>query len=199
MTVLVWITENGWEACVRAARTFAPAEAELTLLHVTDTAALEAAHGAFTALLGRSRADPGAQLEALAESSARQVLQAAEAALGRPAQPLRLRGRPERQVVLAARDATLLIVARDGGGAGPKSLGRAARFVVDHAPCPVLLVWPGPPPDSPPPPPPEHGGPEHGGPEHGGPEHGGPEHGGPGHGGHPPKRPPPPRPGQRLE
>ncbi len=30
---------------------------------------------------------------------------------------------------------------------GPKSLGKAARFVVDHAACPVLLVWPGSAPD----------------------------------------------------
>ncbi|MFD5466969.1 hypothetical protein ACFWIQ_29700 [Kitasatospora sp. NPDC127059] len=25
---------------------------------------------------------------------------------------------------------------------GPHSLGPATRFVVDHAPCAVLLVWP---------------------------------------------------------
>ncbi len=158
MNALVWITEDGWEACVQAARTLVPADTDLTLLHVTDTAALEAAHGAFTALLGRSRTDPGTQLAALAESSAEQVLATAAAALDRPAGQIRLRGRPEHQVTLAARDASLLILAREGGAAGPKSLGRAARFVVDHATCPVLLVWPGPPPDTPlPPPPPEHG------------------------------------------
>ncbi|MGF1424961.1 hypothetical protein [Kitasatospora sp. LaBMicrA B282] len=41
----------------------------------------------------------------------------------------------------------LLILARDGDRAhhpGPHSLGPAGRFVVDHAPCPVLLVWPAP-------------------------------------------------------
>jgi hypothetical protein len=39
--------------------------------------------------------------------------------------------------------ADLLIVARDGERSrlGPKSVGRATRFVVDHAACPVLLVW----------------------------------------------------------
>ena len=54
------------------------------------------------------------------------------------------RGRVEREVVAAADGAGLLILARDGDRArlGPKSLGRACRFVVDHAPCPVLLVWP---------------------------------------------------------
>jgi hypothetical protein len=36
------------------------------------------------------------------------------------------------------------VLARDGERSrlGPKSLGPASRFVVDHAPCPVLLVWP---------------------------------------------------------
>ena len=54
------------------------------------------------------------------------------------------RGRLEREVVAAAEGADLLMVARDGDDArlGPKSLGPASRFVVDHAPCPVLLVWP---------------------------------------------------------
>jgi len=164
MTVLVWITDDGWQACVQAARTVAPAGEDVTLLYVTDTAALEAAHGAFTALLGRSRTDPGAQLEALAESSAQQVLAAAAEELGHPARQLRLRGRPEHQVAEAARGASLLILAREGGAAGPKSLGKAARFVVDHATCPVLLVWPGTPPDTPlPPPPPPPGGKRHGG------------------------------------
>jgi len=39
----------------------------------------------------------------------------------------------------------LLVLARDGdrSRAGPASLGPGARFVVDHAPCQVLLVWPG--------------------------------------------------------
>jgi hypothetical protein len=44
--------------------------------------------------------------------------------------------------------AGLLILARDGDPSrlGPRSLGPATRFVVDHAPCPILLVWPQPPP-----------------------------------------------------
>lgn len=62
--------------------------------------------------------------------------------------------------VAEAAHAGLLVVARDGDQArlGPKSLGKATRFVVDHAPCPVLLVWPGSPPDPAtiPPPPPAH-------------------------------------------
>jgi nucleotide-binding universal stress UspA family protein len=60
--------------------------------------------------------------------------------------------------VAAADGADLLVLARDGDRSrlGPHSLGPQARFVVDHAPCQVLLVWP----DTPPPastvPPPPH-------------------------------------------
>ena len=149
MTVLVWITDDTWAACVDAARALAPADQEVTLLHVTDSAALEAAHGAFTGLLGRAGRDPAAQLDAMAESAATELLDAAAARLGRKADRVRLRGRPEHQVTEAARGATLLVVARQGAEAGPKSLGKAARFVVDHAPCPVLLIWPGPVPEGP--------------------------------------------------
>jgi len=39
---------------------------------------------------------------------------------------------------------------------GPKSLGKTTRFVVDHAPCPVLLVWPESAPDVATIPPPPH-------------------------------------------
>jgi nucleotide-binding universal stress UspA family protein len=47
-------------------------------------------------------------------------------------------------VLAACADAGLLVLARDGDHTrlGPRSLGHATRFVVDHAPCPVLLVWP---------------------------------------------------------
>ena len=64
----------------------------------------------------------------------------------------------ERAVVAASAQADLLIVARDGDRArlGPKSLGKATRFVVDHAACPVLLVWPGSPPGVATIPPPPH-------------------------------------------
>jgi hypothetical protein len=38
----------------------------------------------------------------------------------------------------------ILVLARDGDRErlGPRSVGPAARFVVDHAPCRVLLIWP---------------------------------------------------------
>ena len=35
-----------------------------------------------------------------------------------------------------------LVIARDSRHPGPHSIGHAARFVVDHAPCTVVLAWP---------------------------------------------------------
>jgi hypothetical protein len=87
----------------------------------------------------------------MAEAAAWELLEAAAARLGRPAQQLQRLGQPEDEVVAAAHGAALLVAAREGVAAGPKSLGKAARFVVDHATCPVLLIWPGPVPVGPPP------------------------------------------------
>lgn len=56
-------------------------------------------------------------------------------------------GRPEREIVNCAQAwaADLIVIgARSSQSAGPplgpKSVGHVARFVLDHAPCPVLLV-----------------------------------------------------------
>jgi len=65
------------------------------------------------------------------------------------AETLRREGRPEREIVNAAADweADLIIICpraeyRDKHKIGPRSVGHVARFVLDHAPCPVLLVRP---------------------------------------------------------
>ena len=160
MTVLVWIAEGTWPACVDAARTHAPAGADFVLLHVSDDDVPAAARGAFAGLLGRGHPDqdPGRRIEHLATASAEDLLRAAADRLARPARRERRHGRVEREVVAAAEHADLLVLARGGDRTrlGPRSLGKPVRFVVDHAPCPVLLVWPEPPPgvDSIPPPPP---------------------------------------------
>jgi nucleotide-binding universal stress UspA family protein len=150
VTVIAWIVEGTWPACVDAARAYAPGDAGITLLYVTASEVPGAARGAYAGLLGRARPerDPGTRLEHLAAASAGQLLAAAAARLGRPCTRVERSGRAEREVVAAAEGAGLLILARDGDRArlGPRSLGPASRFVVDHAPCPVLLVWPEPPP-----------------------------------------------------
>ncbi|MFJ5966262.1 universal stress protein [Streptomyces sp. NPDC093060] len=162
MRVIVWLVEGTWPACVDAVRTHAPNASEVVLLHVTGPDVPGVAHGAYAGLLGRGHPerDPGNRLEALGGSSAAELLTAAAERLGRPCTREERTGRVERAVVAAAEGADLLVLARDGDRSrlGPHSLGPAVRFAVDHAPCPVLLVWPEPAPDlgTIPPPPPHH-------------------------------------------
>lgn len=155
-SVYVWIREGTWRASVDAALSLAPAR--FTLLHVTPDEVPEAARGAYAGLLGRVGPDPGNRLAELAAAAARDLLDAAADRLGQPCERLELQDRPERAVVAASASADLLILARDGDKTrlGPKSLGKATRFVVDHAACPVLLVWPGSPPGVATIPPPPH-------------------------------------------
>ena len=165
MTAIVWVTDGSWRACVDAAGAWIPDHAHVELLHVTDDEAAHVVHGAFIGLLGRSRPareDPGRRLQELSTAAAGELLAAAADRLRRPATPVQRHGRVEDQVVQAAGGADLLICARDGDPdrLGPRSLAPPTRFVVDHAPCAVLLVWPGsapavdtlpPPPSGPPP------------------------------------------------
>jgi nucleotide-binding universal stress UspA family protein len=127
--VLVWITPSGWEACVDAA---AALDAGIALLYVSDTAGLEPGSG----LLGRHRH------AAWPEADADELLDAAAERLGRPCERIVRSGQAEHEVIAAAADADVLVVARANRRPGPHSFGHAARFVVDHAPCAVLLVWP---------------------------------------------------------
>jgi nucleotide-binding universal stress UspA family protein len=171
--IIVWLTESTWPACVDAASDFP--EAQVVLLHVIDPESVEAAEAARAGLFGRGiRATAPAAHRIMVEAQAA-LLDAAEARLDGPARRLARTGRAEREVVTACADADLLVLGRDGDHTrlGPRSLGRATRFVLDHAPCRVLLVWPdeppslatlpapppegGPPPGPhPPPPPPPH-------------------------------------------
>jgi nucleotide-binding universal stress UspA family protein len=169
--VVIWVVEGTWHSTIDAARRLAPAGARFVLLHVTPEEVPGAGHGAYAGLLGRGRPDrdPGTRMEVLAGVSAGELLDAAARRLAAPCERTERRGRVEREVTLATDGADLLVLARDGDRSrlGPKSLGRASRFVVDHAPCPVLLVWPEPAPGvgtippppaaSPSPAPPRHG------------------------------------------
>ncbi len=169
-SVYIWVCEGTWRASVDAALSLSPARRRFTLLHVTSADVPDAARGAYAGLFGRGHRagdDPGTRLEKMAAAAAGDLLAAAAGRLGCDCERRELQGRPERAVVAASAEADLLVVARDGDQTrlGPKSLGKITRFVVDHAACPVLLVWPEsapdvatipPPPHHPPPPPPPH-------------------------------------------
>ena len=161
MRIVVWITERSWEACVDEVASLAPAgQPQIVLVAVPEPDVEEVAAGGRAGLLGRHPPPPREPTwDAVADAAAKDLLEDAAARLGRPAAAEVRHGRPEREIVAACAGADLLILARDGDDAhlGPRSLGRHARFVVDHAPCRVLLIWP----DGPPgvetiPPPPEH-------------------------------------------
>jgi nucleotide-binding universal stress UspA family protein len=159
MRAVVWIAEGTWEACVRHAREIVPAEAELVLLHVAPSDVEELAAGGSVGLLGRRRPPHERPLRAVSDDEARGLLEAARELLGRDCETVARRGRVEREVVAACAGADLLVLARDGKlRLGPPSLGPRTRFVVDHAPCTVVLVWAQTPPglETIPPPPDHH-------------------------------------------
>jgi nucleotide-binding universal stress UspA family protein len=88
------------------------------------------------------------QMRQAEEASAQEILEEGRRYLV-GAETLQRTGRPEREIVNSAADwhADVIVICsrspRDGGPSlGPKSVGHVARFVLDHAPCPVLLVRP---------------------------------------------------------
>ena len=143
MRAVVWISENTWEGCVERARAVIPDRAEITLLHVSPTDVEDVVERGRISLLGRRPPPPpGPPVRAIAAEEAQSLLAQAQTRLGRPADLVSRRGRVEREVVQACADADLVVLARDGKPRlGPPSLGPRVRFVVDHAPCQVLLVW----------------------------------------------------------
>jgi nucleotide-binding universal stress UspA family protein len=144
MRVLVWIVEETWRAPVTAAASFLRSDAEITILHVRESDVETVASAARRALLGRPHHSTDTSLDEISEQSARQLLEAAHAVLGRQAALEGRSGRIEREVVAAAETMDLLVFARDGERShlGPGSFGSTARYVMDHAPCAVLVVWP---------------------------------------------------------
>lgn len=131
----------------------AGAQPELVLLHVIDTGPGRD----LAQLSGPLRFGPrppaprhGAAIDAAEEAAGRASLDEALAearAAGVRAVARVERGRPEQVIVSVAREtqAELVVVrARERAEgrpfAGPASVGHVARFVLDHAPCDVLLL-----------------------------------------------------------
>ena len=158
MRLAVWVTEGTWPATIDAARDLiGDDQAEVMLIHVLEAG--RPPREGFGSLMGRGRVRRSEeQLHQLSEEAAQQMLDQAAERLGRPATVRLETGFPERIVTALADDVDYLVIGRDGDRSrlGPNSLGKHTRFVVDHAPCRVLLIWPGDVPSSgsiPPPPP----------------------------------------------
>lgn len=145
MRVLGWIAPGTWQAVVEAARR-RPESDEITLVAAVDseealpTSMLEG-------LMGRNRRGDHHRETSnrLTSQAAEELLGRATQALGRTCETRLLTGRTERVVTTACDDADLLLLSRDGDRSrlGPASLGHHTRFVLDHAPCTVALLWPG--------------------------------------------------------
>jgi nucleotide-binding universal stress UspA family protein len=140
---VVWIVEGTWETTVDAAAALLPPDAGIELLHVAFDAETFVRAGR-RGLLGRHPHPPPGpdSVSTASEEEAAGLLADAAERLGRDATRTARRGRAEDEVLDAARDADILVLARGGepDHLGPKSVGHAERFVLDHAACAVLLV-----------------------------------------------------------
>ncbi len=120
----------------------------LSFIHVIDTRPHEEMERRTGPLLRRPGHD-SPRLEKVRqadEEAAQEVLEEAHRSYPH-AETVYRRGQPERVIVNFAAEwrSDLVVICprslQSGGPViGPKSLGHIARFVVDHAPCPVLLV-----------------------------------------------------------
>ncbi|MDA0162736.1 universal stress protein [Solirubrobacter ginsenosidimutans] len=144
LKVLAWITESGWEACVDAVARLEPTE--VTLMHVATTELPGPRGRRHEQVMARMADLAGEAAQALLDDAVERLDQGGVTIFTLPES-----GWPEDVVMQAAAEADLLVLTRDNRHPGPHSIEHASRFVVDHAPCDVLVVWPGGGPDGPPP------------------------------------------------
>lgn len=149
MRLLVCLDGSNCEQISAAITAFVRSDQlKLALIYVTDTGPhmdIERQRQRFfrTSPLSHERIE---KMSAAEQSAAQDILAEGERYL--PGAELITRtGRPEREIVNFAAEwnADLLIISsrsqqHTGALIGPKSVGHTARFVLDHAPCPVLLV-----------------------------------------------------------
>jgi nucleotide-binding universal stress UspA family protein len=151
MKVLCCLDGNNVETMKNALSSFVrPDNLAIGLIYVTDTGP----HGEMERQRERFLRPPGMpparreQMRQAENMSAQDILDEGEHAFP-GAERIHRTGRPEREIVntAAAWHADLILICPrtvydDKPGIGPKSVGHVARFVLDHAPCPVLLVRP---------------------------------------------------------
>lgn len=148
MRVLCCLDGTNSEHIRMALSTITTNERTIALLYVTDTGP----HGEMERkreglLRSRQPSRPLSERMRQTETAvAQDILQEGQRSIP-DAETLHREGRPEREIVncAAAWLADLILICPrshyDGKPEiGPKSVGHVARFVLDHAPCPVLLV-----------------------------------------------------------
>jgi len=143
--ILVWVEPGTWEACVSAAADLVPGRsgADVLLLYVPDDSE-DLLRDAQAGLWGRGRrprpAATGDGAELLADAAALLHDLAGDAVISTQQGS----GPVERVVTAASENADYLVLGRQGdlSRRGPTSLVKHTRFVVDHAQCRVVIVWP---------------------------------------------------------
>lgn len=149
MRVLCCLDGSNIEQITKAVTTTLKADGlTVGLIYVID----EGPHGEMERQRERFFRSPGLkpgrkeQMQQAEEATAQDILDEGSRYLP-GATPFKRNGRPEREIVACAAEwsADLVVICprspQSGAPAiGPKSVGHVARFVVDHAPCPVLLV-----------------------------------------------------------
>ncbi|MFY9987644.1 MAG: universal stress protein [Chthoniobacterales bacterium] len=150
MRVLCCLDGTNLESIGRATALLTPAGLSLGVIYVID----KGPHHDIEHTRERFFRPPGPpprrehQMVEVEQTSAREIIEESLRYLS-GAEVLQREGRPEREIVNAAAEwgADLIIICpraeyKDKHKIGPKSVGHVARFVLDHAPCPVLLVRP---------------------------------------------------------
>jgi nucleotide-binding universal stress UspA family protein len=163
MRVLVGIDLRGGPELLQRLHRLLPLQGgELVLAHVIDNGARGEMDLARGWLVHRPMPrHHRRQVDEAEREAAREALEeAARAArrLGAAAETVVAEGEPGRvlAILAAGRGCELAVVAARSvreGEVGPHSVGHTARFLLDHSPCPVLLLRRSPPPPPGPPPP----------------------------------------------
>lgn len=154
MRVICAIGQRGGSELISRLARIVGGQAECLLLHVIDTAPRHDLEDFLRGPLHR-RPDHGespheADLKAAEESAGRAAIEETMVAArqaGLKAEASVKEGRPEEIIVQVARDeqAELVVIWAGEGAAGhphigPAAVGHIARFVIDHAPCDMLLL-----------------------------------------------------------
>ncbi len=149
MRILCCLDGTNFEQISNAISSLVASDSQtLSFIYVIDTRPQREMEHRTGPLLRRPRPD-APQMERMKqaeEEAAQEVLVEAHAHYPE-AETLYRTGQPERVVVNYAAEwnADLIVLSprspQSGGPLiGPKSIGHVARFIVDHSPCPVLLV-----------------------------------------------------------
>lgn len=165
MRVLCCLDGTNTERLVRQAFALLNAhDLRLVLLYVIDTGPgheMERLRQRYLGL-GQRGADLLAQASQVEQEQGAEIVAAAQAIFRAqwPGEPpgaeqiesVLVRGKPEQEIVRAAASMStdlilvcnrrVLTPGEPPHPSGPKSVGHVARFVLDHAPCPVLLLRP---------------------------------------------------------